>query len=658
VNNCFKLLVILLALLVRPIPGLGQQQPAPTFESLVAAAQRAQAAHDYAAAEKAYMQAVRIEPNMPELWANLGLMQQEVGDIASAIPSFQQANRLNPSLYVPNLFLGIDDVRLRKAPEAIPFLAKAEKIDKTDPQAPLALGRAWFAMGKFSAAAQELERATTLDPQLGDAWFALGIARLNQVEADARKMSVEAKDSPFAGALYAESLEKQARFNEAATIYRSLLASQPQPPCLHSALGFALLRHRDQAGAAAEFAAERVAHPECGLALLGQARIAIDGGDNEQAVKLLQELWERDHGFFVSNAGVLLEGLSSDAASAAEGYFSQPATVIPTDLRGGLVAAFNGSGQALDDRRNPIDRSEPGAPVAATRVSVLRRSVGEYYAGGEFEKCAQRFDPSLDARQAEKLRLLATCSFFAGDNERAFSAATALEALQPHSAEALYWSIQANERLALKSLARFQQLDSDSARSHVLLGDIYDQLERFDDAQAEYSKALSIAPGDAGAMLGLASAYLSNNNVEKAVEIAQPALARNPDDPDLNLVMAEAMLSHYKYEQAEPYLLKSLNAKPQMLPRVHALIGKVDAETGRTEEAIEQLKMGAASDEDGSIQYLLARLYRKIGDTKDAYEAFDRMKTIKQQRRDRGVKTIEDPDLSSIESPSGEASTP
>jgi cytochrome c-type biogenesis protein CcmH/NrfG len=33
-----------------------------------------------------------------------------------------------------------------------------------------------------------------------------------------------------------------------------------------------------------------------------------------------------------------------------------------------------------------------------------------------------------------------------------------------------------------------------------------------DDAQAEYQKALRFEPGDPAAMLGLASAYLSNNN--------------------------------------------------------------------------------------------------------------------------------------------------
>ena len=207
-------------------------------------------------------------------------------------------------------------------------------------------------------------------------------------------------------------------------------------------------------------------------------------------------------------------------------------------------------------------------------------------------------------------------------------------------------------------MREFQQLESDSARSHVLLGDIYHQLEREDDAQAEYQKVLALEPGNPAAMLGLALAYLSNNNIDKAMETARTALQRSPQDPELNMVVAEAMVARKQFAEAEPYLMKSLNVKPQLLGHVHALIGKVYAETGRTNEAISQLKMGESSDENGSIHYLLARLYRQIGDTKDAAAALEQVKTIKQQRRDRGVKTVEDPDLSSLESPPGEPSTP
>ncbi len=641
---------MLLLVLTRPVAGFGQHDTAAQFESLLAAAQKAQAASDYSAAATDYKQAVKIHPEVPELWANLGLMQHESGDITGAIQSFQQANRLNPSMYVPNLFLGIEYARTGNAKQAIPLLVKAEKTNKADPQAPLALGRAYISVGKFSAAAEELDRATALDPKLGPAWFTLGIARLDQVESDARRMSAEGKQSAFAGVLFAESLQKQARFGEAATLYKTLIESSPQPPCIRSELGFSLLREHDEPGAASQFEAERSAHPECGLALLGQARMALESGDTGKALALLTELWSRDHGFVESNAAVLLDGLSSEKEPAVIDLFSaQESTLIPPDLRRAILTAFNiSSPSALNP---PFGKASSATNLSPASAGL--RTAEKFFASGQFQLCARSLELTPNAFDPDGLRLLAACSFLTGDIQRASSAAATLAALQPQSLEALYWSIQANERLALQSLARFQQLETDSARSHVLLGDIYHQLERHDDAQSEYLKALAIAPNDPAAMLGLASAYLSNNNIQGALETAQSALARSPEDPELNLILAEVELSQNAFAEAESHLKLSLRAKPQMLPRVHALLGKVYAETGRTSEAIEELKMGASSDEDGAIQYLLARLYRKLGDTKDASEALARMQTIKKQRADRGVKRVEDPDLSSLEFPPG-----
>lgn len=644
-KNSVKLLLLLL--LVKPVFGLGQQQPASRLESLVAAAQQAQAAHDYAAAASDLKQAVKIRVDMPELWANLGLAQHQAGDIPGALLSFQQANRLNPSLYVPNLFLGIDSLREHKAVQAIPFLIKAEKTNKTDSQAPLALGRAYLSAGKFSLAAQELSRATALDPKLASAWFMLGIARLRQVEADGFKMSALGAESSFAKALFAESLQKQARFGEAATLYKSLIDSKTQPPCIQSELGFSLLQGHDEPGAASAFAAERTAHPECGMALLGQARIALDSGDNGRAVELLKELWDRDHGFVESNAPLLLDGLSSEKAAAVASLFNATdSTRISADLRNGLLKAFNLSAPRME---NPVESPEAGASSTVQRTSGSSYTAEELYATGQFQQCALQLEPHRTALSADKLQLFAACAFFMGDNQRASKAAAALQALQPQSLEALFWSIQANEKLALQSLARFQQLEPDSAKSHVLLGDIFHQLERLDDAQAEYLKALALAPDDPAAMLGLASAYVSNKNEDGAKQIAHQALLRNPEDPELNLILAEAAITHNQFAEAEPYLQMSLKAKPQMLPRVHALIGKVYAETGRPHNAIEQLKMGASSDEDGTVHYLLARLYRQLGDAKDASAAIEQMKEIKRQRSERGSKAIEDPDLSALE---------
>jgi hypothetical protein len=68
--------------------------------------------------------------------------------------------------------------------------------------------------------------------------------------------------------------------------------------------------------------------------------------------------------------------------------------------------------------------------------------------------------------------------------------------------------------------------------------------------------------------------------------------------------------------------------------------------------------MGVSSDATGALHYQLARLYRSLGDSKNASAALEEMKIIKQRRNDRGVKAIEDPDLSSLEFATGAVSTP
>jgi predicted Zn-dependent protease len=324
-------------------------------------------------------------------------------------------------------------------------------------------------------------------------------------------------------------------------------------------------------------------------------------------------------------------------------------------LSNALLVALTGRAQDADASAAGRDA---GAMSAAAPGVEARKTAEEYYRAGQYQQCAGRLSTSLTEGHPDRLLLFAACSYFAGDFERSSHAAAALAALQPQRMDALYWSIKADERLAFQSLARFQQLEPDSARSHILLGDIYRQRERFDDAQTEYKKALDIAPGDPAAMLGLASAYLANNNIEKTMETARAALLRSPNDPELNLVMGEAMIDHHDFAQAEPFLAKSMNAKPQMLPHVHALLGKVFAETGRTQDAISELKMGASSDEDGTLQYQLARLYHQLGDAKDASAALERMKEIKQQRRERGVKAVEDSDLPRLESAPTTSPTP
>lgn len=625
----------LLLLLVNPLFGFAQQEQKVTLESLLAAAQQAQAGSDYVAAAKAYKQAVVIRPDVPELWANLGLMEHENANYTGAIESFQHAYKLKPSLYVPNLFLGIDLTHTGKAREAIPFLLTAEKIKDTDSQPHLALGRAYASLQEYSLAAHEFTQVIHLDPKQSTAWFSLGIAYLDEVEADARTMSEKEQDSPYAKALFAESLATQSRYLEAVDLYKSVTAASVQPPCMHAQLGFVYLKQHDTAGAAKAFEAEDKMVPACSLADLGRARLSIDANNNDEGMKLLMQMWRRDPGFVRAHISTFVEGTPAVENANFSTFVMQEHSSgeIPDGLYAVLLSALQGTAHQPEEAadKNPADRTA-GTPEAA-------------YASGHYEQCASETSGSLKTKDQTGRRLLAACAFLTGNYELSSRAASGLSS----SAEALYWSIRSNEKLAFQALEKYEQLEPNSERSHLLLGDIYIQRERYDDGRVEYQKVLDSSPNDPAALLGLASAYFRIGNIPKAVENAQRALNQRPDDPEINLLMGEVLTAQHDFTNAEPFLKKALHAKPQMLPHAHALLGRVYAEEGRISDAIYELNLGLYSDEDGTIHYQLARLYRQTGDLKDATAAMEQMKAIQQRRREGAVIAFKDSHSSSLD---------
>jgi tetratricopeptide (TPR) repeat protein len=284
---------------------------------------------------------------MPELWANLGLMQDATRNYSGAIESFRRAIRLKPALYVPNLFLGIDLTHINRAREAIPFLVKAEAINPHDPLPPLSLGRAYLSMRNFAAARRAFQRAVGLDERKSTAWFAFGIATLNEVEADGWKLSTEGANSTWAKALLAESLQEESRFKEATSGEQAVLAGDPHFPCAHSRLGFLYIAQQQEAAALQEFTDES---DGCAFAALGRARLHVDAGEDAEALAALRILWEHDGGFVRSNASLLTDSLASGRSIAFLAFLEQQNSVgaVGLNLYESLSAAIRGASQPID----------------------------------------------------------------------------------------------------------------------------------------------------------------------------------------------------------------------------------------------------------------------------------------------------------------------
>lgn len=615
------------------------QQP-DAYESLVVRAQAAQGRSDFPAAAEFYRQAVALRPAIAELRANLGLMYYQTGDLEQATSAFRQALRINSDLFVPNLFLGLDYLKLKRFKEAVPYLKKAVSSRPTDVQARIGLAQAYAGSADTRLAIRSYLRATEIDPRNADAWYRLGMHSLEQVEADARVLLTRYKESGYVYALIADNFSEQGALIQAADAYRKALGYSTYPPGTHASYAFVLLRQHDLSAALRELNAEMASNPGSLLAKLGMARLHVEQGAAGQAAKEIGQIWNIDDGFLRAHASQLKIGLS-------EARHAELQQALETDQAGGSLpveplAAFQNNLLAEPTARNAGNTQEDAA-----RLKNANRRAAGLYAGGNYRSCADLLSSKLGMLPTSELRLLVICGYFTGDYHHSSQAAQKLAARTATEAEGLYWETRSAQKLATDALRRASQLDSGSPKFHVLLGDLYRQRKFFPNAAQEYQKALALAPNDLGALFGLSLALLADNQLNQAFDVAYTALKNNPDDPELNAVMGEILCARNEFSGAEPYLRKSLNTKPEYLSHVHALLGSVYAKTNRTREAISELKLALADDKDGHIHYQIARLYLKIGDRDSAKRELEVSQRLRSEGLNRAAIAMQQTDLDS-----------
>jgi tetratricopeptide (TPR) repeat protein len=608
------------------------EEPPQTIQSLLAEARDAQSRRDFNAAAESYRKIVDLEPSVPELWTNLGLMYHESGKSDEAIRSFKEAIKLNASLFVPQMFLGIEYLESKKPEVAVPFLEKAEKLNPNDLQAALNLGKAYALSDRPDRAAAAYSIATRLAPNDGSTWLSLGTAYLQQVESDARLMTSTYSHSTYITLLTAETLAEEGKPLQAENAYRAAIASGTPPPCTHAEFGITLLRTKNLVDAHGQFALETKADSYCGLAPLGLAVAQLVEGHPDVALTRLTSIWTTDPGFVESNLVLFRDAVSPDQAKSLIDLSRARATNHGASVEIGALIA------------KTFDSNEPPTQIAISDVAqplTIRTSTPanaeRLYASGKFAQCRDALKPLLATIGSDYAQLLASCSFYAGDFRTSSSVAQRLKSNLATRAQGLYWECKADQKLAIAALTRASEIDAESPRMHALLGDILRQQHRWYDAETEYRKAVALAPTSHAARLGLAIVLFSELKYDEAFNIDQRLLAEDPNDAAANLLAGEILVQQNIYAAAEPFLLRCWNIEPEFLPRVHALLGQVYAATDRIPAAIVEYREGLSTDKDGRIHFLLGRLYQKSGDKNAADESLRESKRLREQWDSRSL---------------------
>lgn len=135
---------------------------------------------DWNTARSAYREMLEADPENALVWANLGAVEQQAGQLNAAADCFEKSVRHNPQLLQSWLALGLIYSNRGDKYRAVSVFARALHEDPTDPRAHNYLAIIAKGLGWTDAAESELQRAIELNPDYGLAHFNLALMYLER----------------------------------------------------------------------------------------------------------------------------------------------------------------------------------------------------------------------------------------------------------------------------------------------------------------------------------------------------------------------------------------------------------------------------------------------------------------------------------------------
>lgn len=378
-------------LAIREFRLLSARRPDLAEAEFIRTGQEARKAREYARAEKFFLRAADINPQLAQAWAELGTNSYLAGEFPKGVEYFRKALTIDPGQGAFHYYLALALDKDRRQDEALQEYRRAVELGGP-PEARLGLARAALESGDPGLAVEELNRLLVASPEHAEAKVLLAqatgemearrrlvegqsqfanqrLARLEQIVADANRANRELearlqavtrdKQAPAGGDAAPGELaaERDARRREGAEAQAELAAAQAR-----------ILELGRGSGEVAE-TRERLAGLQADL-----ARAQTGLGQEREARRVETERFKAE----LAAGEAARAELTKQAADAAE-------------LKGRLLAAQGGVAKAEEAQSQERERGERA--VAAEREA--RRAEAERFqaelaaseaARGELEK--------------------------------------------------------------------------------------------------------------------------------------------------------------------------------------------------------------------------------------------------------------------------------
>ena len=282
------------------------------------------------------------------------------------------------------------------------------------------------------------------------------------------------------------------------------------------------------------------------------------------------------------------------------------------------IAAFNAGrySLALTKLKDAVAK-DPNDKQAHLFLSLSEAATGD---------CTTALPDLLTMQQSEALAGIAAvkCLTAAGAETKALTLLDEMAARWPSNADVLYLKAKLHMKAFNDAtLAMFQRTPA-SYRVHELSAEIFEVQSRYDDALAEYQKAIDLNPQapDLHFRLGRAILMAGHNqeSLSKARAAFQSELTLNPEDGACEFQIGQIAQVEGKKPEAKAHFENALALSPQFVQAMTAL-GKMETLDKHYDKAIALLtKAVDLQPTNETAHYALLTAYRDAGQMDKAKE--------------------------------------
>ena len=158
------------------------------------------------------------------------------------------------------------------------------------------------------------------------------------------------------------------------------------------------------------------------------------------------------------------------------------------------------------------------------------------------------------------------------------------------------------------------EVDSNDGNCYFNLGLCYYYKDEINLAIDNLQKAIELNPKDIFAYFYLANIYQNRGLTNFAIENYNKVLSISPDYSWAYYNLASISYQNNNLDDAKNYLLKTIEYNNYDI-EAYKLLTKIYIKQNEIEEIITLLETRLEKDENGDLYYVLAQVYRQIGDT-------------------------------------------